>query len=61
VTIAAALAAKAEGGQILSSSVVRELAAGKGFQFVERADALIDGADGAIRVYQLEWREAVAQ
>lgn len=63
VTIAAELAGLANGGEILCSSVVRELAAGKGFQFKPRGEETIHGAeggDGAVRVYELEWREPEA-
>lgn len=57
VTIASELAARARGGQILASSVVRELAAGKGFHFSEMGDGDFGGADGPLRVYEVDWHQ----
>ncbi|MGE3076745.1 MAG: adenylate/guanylate cyclase domain-containing protein [Dehalococcoidia bacterium] len=57
VTIASELAGRAAGGQILSSSVVRELAAGKGFRFRDLGENSLAGADGPVRVFEVDWQE----
>ncbi|MGE0598028.1 MAG: adenylate/guanylate cyclase domain-containing protein [Dehalococcoidia bacterium] len=57
VTIASELAGRASGGQILSSSVVRELAAGKGFHFRDLGESSVSGADGPVRVFEVDWQE----
>lgn len=57
VILAARLASRAAGGEILASDVVRQLAAGKGFQFAERGAASLKGFAEPVRVYELLWRE----
>jgi class 3 adenylate cyclase len=59
VTVASQLAAAARGGEILVSLVVRELVAGKGFQFERKGSELLTGDDGPMEIYRVEWREAV--
>jgi class 3 adenylate cyclase/pimeloyl-ACP methyl ester carboxylesterase len=59
VTVASQLAAAAQGGEILVSLVVRELVAGKGFQFERRGVELVPGEDAPLEIYRVEWREAV--
>ncbi len=56
VTIASELAGRAAGGQILTSSVVRELAAGKGFQFHDLGEASLSGADSPVRIFEVQWQ-----
>ena len=58
VIVASELAGRAVGGQILSSSVVRELAAGKGFHFQELGETSVSGADGPVRIFEVQWQEA---
>ncbi len=58
VIAAARIAACAEGGEILVSNVVRELAAGKGFMFAERGETVLRGFDDPVRLFTLRWREA---
>ena len=44
-----------EGGDILVANVVRELAAGKGFAFADRGEAVLKGFEDATRVYAVSW------
>jgi class 3 adenylate cyclase len=56
VIVAARIAARAEGGEILASDVVRELAAGKGFLFSDRGDVALRGFEEPVRLYEVRWR-----
>jgi class 3 adenylate cyclase len=56
VILAARIAAKAEGGEILAANVVRELAAGKGFLFSDRGDVVLRGFEDPVRLYEVRWR-----
>jgi class 3 adenylate cyclase len=55
VIVAARIAAKAEGGEILASDVVRQLVAGKGFLFSDRGDAALRGFEDPVRLYEVRW------
>ena len=57
VQLAARIAAKAEGGEILASDVVRQLVAGKGFLFADRGETALRGFEEAVRLYEVRWRE----
>ncbi|MCE7927532.1 MAG: adenylate/guanylate cyclase domain-containing protein [Dehalococcoidia bacterium] len=57
VIAAARIAAHADGGEILVSNVVRELAAGKGFVFSERGETVLRGFDDPVRLFELRWQE----
>jgi class 3 adenylate cyclase len=57
VNMAARIAAKAEGGEILCSDVVRQLVAGKRFMFNDRGEAELRGFEDPVRVYEVRWRE----
>ena len=57
VILAARIAAKAEGGEILASDVVRQLVAGKGFLFSDRGDVALRGFEDAARLYEVRWEE----
>lgn len=57
VNLTARLAARAEGGQVLVSDVVRQLVAGKGFLFADRGEQLMRGFEDPVRVFELHWRE----
>jgi class 3 adenylate cyclase/pimeloyl-ACP methyl ester carboxylesterase len=57
VNLAARIAAKAEGGEILVANVIRELAAGKGFLFSDRGDVALRGFEDPVRLYEVRWRE----
>ena len=58
VNMAARIAAKAEGGEILVADVVRQLVAGKEFLFNDRGDTELRGFEDPVRVYEVRWREA---
>jgi class 3 adenylate cyclase len=55
VILAARIAAKAEGGEILASDVVRQLVAGKGFLFSDRGDVVLRGFEDPVRLYEVRW------
>jgi len=57
VILAARVAAKAEGGEILASLAVRELCAGKGFLFADRGEVALRGFEDPVRLYELRWGE----
>ena len=57
VNLAARIAAKAEGGEILVADVVRQLVAGKEFLFNDRGDTEMRGFEDPVRVYEVRWRE----
>jgi len=57
VNLAARIAAKAEGGEILASDVVRQLVAGKGFLFADRGDVALRGFEDPVRLYEVRWAE----
>jgi class 3 adenylate cyclase len=57
VQLAARVCAEADGGEVLVSNVVRELAAGKGFLFNDRGDRALKGFEDPIRLYEVRWRE----
>jgi class 3 adenylate cyclase len=58
VNMAARIAGKAEGGEILASNVVRELVAGKGFLFNDRGETELRGFEDPVRVYEVLWGES---
>ena len=57
VILAARIAAAAQGGEILTANVVRELAEGKGFLFADRGEAVLRGFDNPVRLFEVRWRE----
>ncbi len=57
VNLAARIAAKAEGGEILTSDTVRGLVAGKKFLFSDRGETAMRGFEDPVRLYELSWRE----
>jgi len=57
VNLAARIAAKAEGGEILASDVVRQLVAGKGFLFADRGEVALRGFEEPMRLYEVRWGE----
>ena len=56
VQLARRICDAAEGGEILVSNVVRELAAGKGFLFSDRGETALRGFEDPVRLYELRWR-----
>ena len=59
VNVAARIAAKAEGGEILVSDVVRQLVAGKEFLFADRGETELRGFEDPVRVFEVRWLEGV--
>jgi len=57
VNMAARIAAKAKGGEILASDVVRQLVAGKGFVFADRGETALRGFEDPVRLYEVHWEE----
>jgi class 3 adenylate cyclase len=57
VNLAARIAARAEGGEILASDVVRQLVAGKHFLFRDRGDVELRGFEDPVRLYEVRWEE----
>jgi class 3 adenylate cyclase/DNA-binding winged helix-turn-helix (wHTH) protein len=57
VILAARLASKAAGGEILVSDVVRQLATGRGFLFADRGQTMLKGYAEPVRVFELRWSE----
>ena len=58
VILAARIAAKAEGGEILASEAVRQIVAGKRFPFSDRGQTALRGFEDRVHIYQVSWREA---
>ena len=56
VQLAARISDRAEPGQVLVSSVVRELCAGKGFEFTSVGDATLKGFDEPAALYAVRVR-----
>ncbi|UCH86867.1 MAG: alpha/beta fold hydrolase [Dehalococcoidia bacterium] len=57
VQLAARVAAKAEGEEILVSDTLRGLVAGKGFLFSDRGDVALRGFEDPVRLFEVTWRE----
>ncbi len=57
VIMASRIAGQAEGGEILTSDVVRALCSGKGFLFADRGEATLRGFEDPERLYEVRWRE----
>jgi class 3 adenylate cyclase/DNA-binding CsgD family transcriptional regulator len=57
VQAAARIAGRAGAGQILVSDVVRQLAAGKGFNFADRGRVALKGFAERHRLYEVQWTD----
>jgi class 3 adenylate cyclase len=57
VQLAARICARAEPGQILVPTVVRELAAGKGFLLADLGEIALRGFEDPVRLYEVRWQE----
>ena len=57
VNLAARIAAKAEGGEILASEAVRQIVAGKKFPFSDLGETAMRGFEDRVHIYQVSWRE----
>ncbi|MBF0335145.1 MAG: adenylate/guanylate cyclase domain-containing protein, partial [Alphaproteobacteria bacterium] len=60
VQLAARVCAKAGADEIFCSNVVRELAAGKGFQFGSQGDHDLKGFPEPVPLYEILWNPAIA-
>lgn len=58
VQLAARLSSRAEGGAILVSSAVRDLAVGKGFAFRKRGRLRLKGFEEPQQAYEVVWEES---
>ena len=58
VILAARVAAKAAGGEILASEGVRQIVAGKRFLFSDRGETEMRGFEDPVRIYEVSWRRA---
>jgi len=58
VILAARIAAKADGGEILVSDVVRQLVAGRSFMFNDRGETELRGFEDPVRVYEVRWESS---
>ncbi len=56
VILAARIAAKADGGEILVSDVIRGLCSGKGFLFADRGDFVAKGFEEPVHLFEVSWR-----
>jgi class 3 adenylate cyclase len=54
---AARIAAKARGGEVLASDVVRQLVEGKDFVFADKGEVSLRGFDDPVRLYEVRWTE----
>jgi adenylate cyclase len=54
VILASRIAAMAQGGEILASTAVRELCAGKGFLFADLGDHILRGFEDPVRVFEIK-------
>ncbi len=57
VNEAARITAAANGGEILVSNVVRELAKGKDFLFADRGETSLKGFDESVRLFEVRWQD----
>jgi class 3 adenylate cyclase len=55
VIIAARIAARASGAQVLVSDVVRQLVAGKGFLFSDTGEHVLKGFEEPVRIWEMRW------
>lgn len=58
VSMASRIMAKAAGGEIFVSNVVRELCAGKSFMFADRGESTMRGFEDPVRLYEVRWRDS---
>ena len=57
VILAARIAAKADGGEILVADTVRGLCSGKGFLFADRGEFVAKGFEEPVRLFDVSWRD----
>jgi class 3 adenylate cyclase/pimeloyl-ACP methyl ester carboxylesterase len=56
VQLASRVCTRAEAGEILTTDVVRQLVAGKGFLFADRGEEALRGFEDPVRLYEVRWR-----
>jgi class 3 adenylate cyclase len=56
VNVASRIADQAKGGEILVSSLLKELATGSGFTFDEPKETVLKGLAGTFALYPVVWR-----
>ena len=57
VNLAARIAARAAGSEILVADTVRGLCSGKGFLFADRGETALRGFEDPVRLYEVRWQE----
>jgi adenylate cyclase len=57
VIAASRICGQAAGGEIVVSDVVRQLLAGKGFEFADRGPVPLKGFEDPVRLWDVRWRE----
>jgi class 3 adenylate cyclase len=60
VQLAARVCARTEPGDILTTDVVRQLVAGKGFLFADHGEEELRGFEDPVRLFEVRWRETTA-
>lgn len=56
VQLASRVCQRADSGEILTTDVVRQLVAGKGFLFADKGTAELRGFEDPVRVFEVRWR-----
>jgi class 3 adenylate cyclase/pimeloyl-ACP methyl ester carboxylesterase len=57
VQLASRVCARAQPGDVLTTDVVRQLVAGKGFLFSDHGEEELRGFEDPVRLYEVRWRE----
>ena len=60
VQLASRVCARANPGDVLTTDVVRQLVAGKGFLFSDHGEEELRGFEDPVRLYEVLWRESGA-
>lgn len=60
VQLASRVCARAQPGDVLTTDVVRQLVAGKGFLFADHGEEELRGFEDPVRLYEVRWRETPA-
>jgi class 3 adenylate cyclase len=58
IQLAARICGCADGGQIFTSNVIRELCIGKGFSFLDRGAMPLKGFDDPVNIFEVAWQPA---
>jgi class 3 adenylate cyclase len=56
VQLAPRICGYADGGQIFTSNVIRELRIGKGFSFIDRGAMPLKGFDEPVSIFEVAWQ-----